>query len=144
MQIKIKKVRDHAILPEYQSAQAAGFDFHAAIDQPIIIAPGKSVAIPTGLAVELPVGHELQIRPRSGLAFKYDVTMLNGIGTIDADYRGEMSIKLINFGQNDFVVEPNMRVAQGVIARHEVAQWLEVDELSETERGSGGLGSTGL
>ncbi len=144
MKIKIKKVRDQATLPAYQTAQAAGFDFHAAIEQPITINPGKTSVIPTGVAVELPAGYELQVRPRSGLAFKYHVTMVNGVGTIDADYRGEMNVNLINLGDQSFTVEPDMRVAQGVIARHEVAEWQEVDELSITDRGKGGFGSTGL
>jgi dUTP pyrophosphatase len=143
MKMRIKKVRASAQLPEYQTTLAAGFDFHAAIDALVTIQPGGTAVIPTGLAVEIPAGYELQIRPRSGLAYKYDVTMMNGVGTIDADFRGEMMVKLINFGATDFVVEPGMRVAQGVVARHETVKWVEVDELSPTER-QGGFGSTGV
>ena len=143
MQMKIKKMRPSAVLPKYQTEFAAGFDFHAAIDEPQVIKPGKSLAIPTGLAVEIPVGYELQIRSRSGLAYKNDVSMINGVGTIDSDFRGEMNVKLFNFGEADFVVEPNMRIAQGVVAKCEHIEWQEVDQLSETARGDGGFGSTG-
>jgi dUTP pyrophosphatase len=142
MKLKIKKMRPSAIIPKYQTTHAAGFDFHAAIDDNVVIAPGKVMPIPTGLAVEIPLGHELQIRSRSGLAYKFGVSMLNGIGTIDADYRGEMQVLLVNHGDADFVVEPGMRIAQGVIARYEKVDLVETDELSETDR-KGGFGSTG-
>ncbi|HMQ09244.1 MAG TPA: dUTP diphosphatase [Candidatus Nanoperiomorbaceae bacterium] len=144
MKIKIKKVQEHAILPEYQTALAAGFDFHAAITQPVVIKPGTFETISTGVAVEIPAGYELQIRPRSGLAFKHRVLPVNAIGTIDADYRGEMMVGLLNSGTVDFVVEPGMRIAQGVVAKHETVEWEEVSELSDTERSQGGFGSTGL
>lgn len=143
MKMKIKRMREGALLPEYQTAGAAGFDFHVCIDEPLVIAPGKFAAIPTGVGVEIPVGFELQVRPRSGLAFKHDVVMFNGIGTIDSDFRGEMMVKLANYGEKDFVVEPGMRIAQGVVARVERVEWDEVGELSETKR-KGGFGSTGL
>ena len=144
MKIKIKKVQEHAILPEYQTALAAGFDFHAAITQPVVIKPGTFETISTGVAVEIPAGYGLQIRPRSGLAFKHRVLPVNAIGTIDADYRGEMMVGLLNSGTVDFVVEPGMRIAQGVVAKHETVEWEEVSELSDTERSQGGFGSTGL
>ena len=144
MKIKIKKVQEHAILPEYQTALAAGFDFHAAITQPVVIKPGTFETISTGVAVEIPAGYELQIRPRSGLAFKHRVLPVNAIGTIDADYRGEMMVGLLNSGTVDFVVEPGMRIAQGVVAKHETVECEEVSELSDTERSQGGFGSTGL
>jgi dUTP pyrophosphatase len=144
VKIKIKKVQEHAILPEYQTALAAGFDFHAAITQPVVIKPGTFETISTGVAVEIPAGYELQIRPRSGLAFKHRVLPVNAIGTIDADYRGEMMVGLLNSGTVDFVVEPGMRIAQGVVAKHETVEWEEVSELSDTERSQGGFGSTGL
>ncbi|MDR1196769.1 MAG: dUTP diphosphatase [Candidatus Nomurabacteria bacterium] len=143
MKIKIKKVRDGAELPAYQTVGAAGFDFHAAIDTAVTLKPGQHRAFPTGVSVEIPAGYELQIRPRSGLAYKYGVTMLNGVGTIDSDFRGEMNVMLVNFGDQDFVVEPAMRIAQGVVERYEKVEWVETQELSETERGAGGLGSTG-
>lgn len=144
MKVKIKKIREQAILPEYQTALAAGFDFHAATAQPVTIKPGALEIISTGVAVEIPVGYELQIRPRSGLAFKHRVLPVNAIGTIDADYRGEMMIGLVNNGSADFIVEPGMRIAQGIVAKHETVEWQEVTELSETDRAQGGFGSTGL
>ncbi|MCL1877038.1 dUTP diphosphatase [Candidatus Saccharibacteria bacterium] len=143
MRIKIKKTRDNVSLPKYQTSGAAGFDLHAAIDEVVTIEPNGIGAFPTGIAVEIPAGYELQIRPRSGLAYKHHVTMLNGIGTIDSDFRGEMQVLLINYGNQDFIVTPNMRIAQGIVARVEHVEWQEVDNLSETDRGEGGLGSTG-
>jgi len=143
MKMNIKRVRKDAILPEYQTAGAAGFDFHACLNEPITIAPGDSAAIPTGVAVEIPAGFELQIRARSGMAFKNNVGLVNGVGTIDADFRGEMMVKLINFGKEDFVVEPGMRIAQGIVAKVERIEWEETDDLAETKRGEGGFGSTG-
>jgi len=136
-------MREGAILPKYQTAGAAGFDFHACVDEPVTLKPGEIKNFPVGVGVEIPDGYELQVRPRSGLAFKNQVTMLNGIGTIDSDYRGEMHVSLINFGKEDFVVEPGMRIAQGVINKFEKIEWDEVEELSETKR-KGGFGSTGL
>jgi dUTP pyrophosphatase len=143
MKMKIMKVRDGAILPAYQTTGAAGFDFHAAIEAPMTLKPGQHRAFPTGLSVEIPEGFELQIRPRSGLAYKYGVTMLNGVGTIDSDFRGEMKVLMVNWGDRDFVVEPAMRIAQGVVARYEKVDWVETYELEKTTRGVGGLGSTG-
>ena len=143
MKVKIKKMRADAILPKYQTAGAAGFDFHAATEKPVVIKPGAMEIISTGVAVEIPRGYELQIRPRSGLAFKFRVLPVNAIGTIDADYRGEMVVGLVNNGRENFVVEPGMRIAQGVVAKVEKVEWQEVAELSDTARGGGGLGSTG-
>ena len=143
MQIKIKKMREGAILPEYQTSGAAGFDFHAAIAKPVVIKPGEMQIISTGVAVEIPAGYELQIRPRSGLAFKHRVLPVNAIGTIDADYRGEMMVGLVNNGREIFTVEPAMRIAQGIVAKVEKVQWREVRKLSDTVRGAGGFGSTG-
>jgi len=143
MKMKIKKLREGAVLPEYQTAGAAGFDLCACVDESVVIGPGETKMLTTGVAVEIPYGFEMQIRPRSGLAFKYRVSMLHGVGTIDSDYRGEVCVLLHNFGEEDFVVEPGMRIAQGVVARYEKVSWEEVSELSETKR-KGGFGSTGL
>lgn len=137
---------EHAIgnnLPAYATEDSAGMDLHAATDDDIILAPGERALIPTGLAIALPPGFEAQIRPRSGLAAKNGVTVLNTPGTIDADYRGEIKVILINFGQEDFVVERGMRIAQMVVARHARVSWSAVDTLDDTARGSGGFGSTG-
>ncbi len=142
--MKIKKMRDGAILPKYQTAGAAGFDFHVCIGAPVILKPGQIENFPTGVGVEIPEGYELQVRSRSGLAFKHRVTMLNGVGTIDSDFRGEMFVALINMGETDFAIEPGMRIAQGVVAKYERVEWEETSELSKTERGEGGYGSTGL
>lgn len=143
LNVRIMKTNKNAILPEYQTAQAAGMDLHACIDQPITLMPMERRAIPTGLAVELPVGYELQIRNRSSMGLKYGLSLVNGIGTIDSDYRGEISILLINLGNEPFVIEPNVRIAQAVVAAHERVLWQEVAELNETDRGAGGFGSTG-
>lgn len=143
LNVKIKKVKLNATLPEYQTEYSAGMDLHACIDEPIILNPMDRCIIPTGLAVELPVGYEMQIRARSSLGAKYGVTMANGVGTIDSDYRGEISVALINLSKEPFVVEPKMRIAQAVIARYEHVIWQESSDLSETKRGNGGFGSTG-
>lgn len=144
MKLRIKKMRANAILPQYQSAGAAGFDFHACIDEAVTLKPGDMIGFPTGVGIELPDGYELQVRSRSGLAFRHRVSMLNGVGTIDADYRGEIQVLLRNYGEDEFVVEPGMRIAQGVIAKVERVEWEESDDLSETKRSHGGFGSTGL
>ena len=130
-------------LPAYETAQSAGMDLAAAIDAPMTLAPGKRAMVPTGLAIALPAGFEAQVRPRSGLAAKNGVTVLNTPGTIDADYRGEVKVILVNLGEDSFEIERGMRVAQMVIAPVTQASFTEVDSLSETERGSGGFGSTG-
>ncbi len=143
LNVKIKKVKSNAILPEYQTEYSAGMDLHACVDEPIILNPMDRCIIPTGLAIELPVGYEMQIRARSSLGAKYGVTMANGVGTIDSDYRGEISVVLINLSKESFVIEPNMRIAQAIIAKYEHVIWQESSELSETKRGDGGFGSTG-
>lgn len=130
-------------LPGYATPASAGMDLRASLDEPIVIAPGKKAFVPTGLFMELPVGFEAQIRPRSGLAAKNAITVLNAPGTIDADYRGEIKVILINLSQEDFKVENGDRIAQMVIARHETIHWKACSELSDTERGAGGFGHTG-
>lgn len=130
-------------LPSYATAQSAGMDLCAAVPEPVILQPGTHAMIPTGLAIALPAGFEAQVRPRSGLAAKSGVTVLNSPGTIDADYRGEIKVILINHGPGPFTVERGMRIAQMVVARYTSVDWQEMAELSETERGSGGFGSTG-
>ena len=143
MKLDVVKLRDDAILPVYQTAGAAGADLHACIDEPIVLQPLERRVIPTGLAMSIPEGFEVQIRARSGMSIKHGITMVNGIGTIDADYRGEVGVLAINLSQEAFTIEPNMRIAQMVVARYEVASWNVVSELDETERGAGGYGSSG-
>ncbi len=133
-----------AILPTYQTEHSAGMDLHACIDQPITLQPLERAMVGTGLAIELPPGYEAQIRARSGLSIKHGLTMVNGIGTIDADYRGEVAALVVNLGSDDFVIEPNMRIAQMVISKYETAAWQLVDGLGQTNRGQGGMGSTGV
>lgn len=130
-------------LPQYATEQSAGMDLLAAINAPITLKPMERRAIPTGIAIALPNGYEAQIRPRSGLAIKNGITMINSPGTIDADYRGEVGILMINLGQEDFVIERGMRIAQMVIAKYDSAAWNVVTELDDTARGTGGFGSTG-
>ena len=130
-------------LPKYETPQSAGMDIRANLDAPIVLKPMQRVLVPTGLYIELPAGYEAQMRPRSGLALKKGITLLNTPGTIDADYRGEICIILINFSAEEFTIEDGERIAQMVIARHEQAEWQEVEVLDETERGAGGFGHTG-
>ncbi len=141
---KIVKLNPNAVIPVYQTEQASGMDLHACIDEPKSLAPFERAMIPTGLAIELKAGFEAQIRARSGMAIKHGLTMVNGIGTIDADYRGEVGILVINLGSELFVIEPGMRIAQMVIAKYEKASWQQVDSLNQTVRGDGGYGSTGV
>lgn len=136
--------RGHHPLPEYATTQSAGMDLRANIDESIVLHPMERRLVPTGLFMALPVGYEAQIRPRSGLAFKHGITVLNTPGTIDADYRGEIMVLLINFSQNDFVINDGERIAQMVIAKHENAEFIEVETLDDTERGTGGYGHTGV
>ncbi len=136
--------RGHHPLPEYATTQSAGMDLRANIDESIVLHPMERRLVPTGLFMALPVGYEAQIRPRSGLALKYGITVLNTPGTIDADYRGEIMVLLINFSQNDFVINDGERIAQMVIAKHENAEFIEVENLDDTERGTGGYGHTGV
>ncbi|WP_311156577.1 dUTP diphosphatase [Prevotella nigrescens] len=131
-------------LPAYATTQSAGMDLRANIDSPITLKPMERRLIPTGLYIALPKGYEAQVRPRSGLALKHGITVLNTPGTVDADYRGELMVLLINFSAEDFIINAGERIAQMVIARHEQAAFVEVDILDETERGTGGYGHTGV
>lgn len=142
MQVNVINTSDHP-LPEYQTEQAAGLDLRAFLKEPVTLNPLERALIPTGLFIELPEGHEAQIRPRSGLAYKHGVTVLNSPGTIDADYRGELKILLVNLSQEPFTIENGERIAQMVIAKHEQINWNPVEELGETSRKAGGFGSTG-
>ncbi len=141
--LHIKRLSPLAQLPAYQSAGAAGLDLHAAIDQPVEIAPRGIAMIPIGIAIALPPGHEGQVRPRSGLASKHGITLPNAPGTIDEDYRGEVSVPLINHGSTPFTIEPGMRIAQMIVAPVTHCAISEVCDLNDTERGAGGFGSTG-
>lgn len=136
--------RSHHPLPEYATEQSAGVDLRANIDAPIELRPLERRLIPTGLFIALPPGYEAQVRPRSGLAIKHGITVLNAPGTIDADYRGEVCIILINLSNESFTIADGERIAQMVIARHEQATWEQVEVLSETERGTGGFGHSGI
>ena len=131
-------------LPEYATALSAGMDVRADIDAPVVLGPLHRAIVPTGLYLEIPAGFEVQVRPRSGLALKHGITVLNTPGTIDSDYRGELKVLLVNLSNDDFEVNAGERVAQMVIARHETATWEEVEVLDETERGEGGYGHTGV
>ena len=143
--VKIKVVNaGNQPLPAYATSQSAGMDLRADIQEAITLSPMDRQLVPTGLRIALPAGFEAQVRPRSGLALKHAVTVLNSPGTIDADYRGELKVLLVNLSREDFVINPGERIAQLVIARHEVAQWETVEELDETERGEGGYGHTGV
>ena len=143
MKIKIINKSNHD-LPNYETISSAGMDMRANIQEPITIKSLERTMVPTGLFIELPIGFEAQVRPRSGLAFKNGVTCLNSPGTIDADYRGELKVILVNLSHQDFTINNGDRIAQMVIAKHERAEWLLVEELSETTRGEGGFGSTGV
>ena len=136
--------RGHQPLPAYATLQSAGMDLRANIDESIVLHPMERRLVPTGLFMALSAGFEAQIRPRSGLALKHGITVLNTPGTIDADYRGEIMVLLINFSQTDFVINDGERIAQMVIAKHENAEFIEVETLDETERGAGGYGHTGV
>lgn len=142
MKIKIINKSKHE-LPSYASNGAAGMDLRANLDLPIILKSLERTLVPTGLFLEIPLGFEAQVRPRSGLAFKNGLTVLNSPGTIDADYRGEIKVILVNLSNQDFTINDGERVAQMVIAKHEQAEWIEVEQLIETDRGAGGFGSTG-
>lgn len=144
MKVSIKRLHDKAKHPAYQTEHAAGMDLEARIDEPVRLKPHERAIIPTGIAIALTPGYEAQIRARSGLAAKFGVMPANGVGTIDADYRGEIGVVLLNTSNEEFVVEPDMRIAQMVVTRYETVEWDEVDELDETVRGKGGYGSTGV
>ncbi|WP_343486946.1 dUTP diphosphatase [Allomuricauda sp. d1] len=143
MKIKIINQSGHA-LPHYETDASAGMDLRANISEPITLKSLGRTIVKTGLFIELPIGYEAQVRPRSGLAAKKGITVLNAPGTIDADYRGEVGVILVNLSNEDFTIENGERIAQLVIAKHERAEWVEVDKLTETERGRGGFGSTGF
>ena len=142
MKIRIKS--ESGRLPSYESKEAAGMDICAYLDEDMTLQPGERTLVPTGLYIEVPSGYEAQIRARSGLAVRNGIGLVNGIGTIDADYRGEIKVALINWGQEPFVIHDGDRIAQMVIASYEKAELIEVEELSETERGEGGFGHTGV
>mgnify|MGYP003614756379 FL=1 len=143
MQIKIINKSNHE-LPNYETIASAGMDLRANISEPITLKSLERTIVKTGLFIELPIGYEAQVRPRSGLAAKKGITVLNSPGTVDADYRGEIGVILVNLSNEDFVIENGERIAQLIIAKHERAEWFEVTELSETSRGEGGFGSTGV
>ena len=143
MQIKIINKSNHE-LPNYETIASAGMDLRANISEPITLKSLERTIVKTGLFIELPIGYEAQVRPRSGLAAKKGITVLNSPGTVDADYRGEIGVILVNLSNENFVIENGERIAQLIIAKHERAEWLEVSELSETSRGEGRFGSTGV
>lgn len=140
--IKVINKSSHP-LPSYATEGAAGLDLRASLTEAVILRPLERKLIPTGLYIELPLGYEAQIRPRSGLSIRHGITVINSPGTIDADYRGEVQVPLVNLSNEPFAIEDGERIAQMVIARHEVIQWEPVEELSETKRGAGGFGHTG-
>ena len=143
MQVKVINTSKHE-LPSYQTTSSAGMDLRANLEQPVTVKSLQRVLVSTGLFIELPHGFEAQVRPRSGLALKHGVTVLNSPGTIDADYRGEIKVLLINLSTDEFTIQDGERIAQMVIAKHEQISWIAVKELTESERGAGGYGSTGV
>ena len=143
MEIKVVN-KGHQPLPQYATAQSAGMDLRANLEEPVTLNPLERRLIPTGLHIALPVGYEAQIRPRSGLALKHGITVLNSPGTVDSDYRGEVMVLLVNLSDTDFVIRDGERIAQMVVARHEQAEFQLVTSLDETERGEGGYGHTGV
>jgi dUTP pyrophosphatase len=143
MNINIVNLSKHP-LPNYETSASAGMDLRANLDEHIVLKPMERKLIPTGLSIELPIGFEAQIRPRSGLAYKFGISIVNSPGTIDADYRGEIKVLLINLSLEDFYINDGDRIAQMIIAKHEKAEWTLTTQLSETERGKGGYGHTGV
>lgn len=141
--VEIKLVTKSGNIPAYETEGSAGMDLKAVLNEPVVLAPGERRLIPTGLFIELPQGYEAQVRARSGLAIKHGITLINCVGTIDSDYRGEIQVPLVNLGQDDFEIKNGERIAQMVIAKYEQVSWKITDELSETERGAGGFGHTG-
>ena len=142
--MKVKVInRSRHELPQYETPQSAGLDIRANVDSPVVLKPLERKLVPTGLYVELPVGYEAQIRPRSGLALKHGISLLNTPGTIDADYRGEIGVIMVNLSNEEFTVNDGDRIAQMVVARHEQAEWQPVETLADSERGEGGFGHTG-
>lgn len=144
MEVKVKKLNDKATLPAYETEHAAAMDVRACLDEPMTLQPLQRAMVPTGLAFEIPEGYEMQLRARSGLSIKHGISLVNGIGTIDADYRGELNILAINLGQEPFVIEPDMRIAQVLVTKYEKVSWQITEDLSETKRGANGFGSTGF
>lgn len=143
--VRVKIVnKSHHSLPQYSTSSSAGMDLRANIDAPILLKPMQRVLVPTGLFMALPEGYEAQVRPRSGLALKHGITVLNTPGTIDADYRGEIGVILMNFGQEDFLIQDGERIAQMVVSKYEQVDFWDVELLDETERGSGGFGHSGI
>lgn len=142
MQVKVVNKSKHQ-LPAYQTDHAAGMDIYANLNEAVVLKPLQRTLVPTGLYIELPIGMEAQIRPRSGLANKHGITVLNSPGTVDSDYRGEIKIILVNLSEQEFIVRDGERIAQMVVAKHETIEWKPVEILSETQRGAGGYGSTG-
>jgi dUTP pyrophosphatase len=143
MNVKVINKSKH-VLPHYSTIASAGMDLRANIDESVCLKPLERTIVKTGIFIELPAGVEAQVRPRSGLAFKNGITVLNSPGTIDADYRGEVGVILVNLSAEEFMIEDGERIAQMVIAKHEQAQWIEVETLESSERGAGGFGSTGV
>jgi dUTP pyrophosphatase len=143
MQVKVVNTSKHS-LPSYQTEYPAGMDLRAELDGSIRLKPMQRILVPTGLFIELPQGYEAQIRPRSGLAYKHGITVLNSPGTIDADYRGEIKVLLVNLSEQEFIVEDGERIAQMVVTKHEQITWIPVKELTNTQRAAGGFGSTGV
>ncbi|HAP36207.1 MAG TPA: dUTP diphosphatase [Bacteroidetes bacterium] len=141
---RISNVTNDVPLPTYATVGSAGMDIYAAVEQDLIVKEGVTLLVPTGFSIEVPLGYEAQIRPRSGLALKHNIGLMNSPGTIDSDYRGEVKIVFTNYGKSDFVVKRGDRIAQMIIAKYERVEWIETDQLSETERGSGGFGHTGI
>lgn len=142
MKVKIIN-KSHHVLPSYATALSAGMDLRANIEAPITLHPLERRLVPTGIYIALPPGFEAQVRPRSGMATKHGITVINSPGTVDADYRGEIRVSLVNLSQEAFTIEDGERIAQMIVARHETVEWEETDALDETERGAGGWGSTG-
>ena len=146
LKIRINRISEATIdvpLPTYATNGSAGMDIYAAVEQDLVVKEGVTLLVPTGFSMEIPIGYEAQIRPRSGLAVKHNIGLMNSPGTIDSDYRGEVKIVFTNYGRNDFIVKRGDRIAQMVIAKYEWVEWVEADQLSETQRGSGGFGHTG-
>ena len=142
LEVQIKRIDSNAKIPKRMTEHSAGYDLYSSNPQDIILKTGEVKLISTGIAISLPAGYEAQVRPRSGLAAKHEIGILNAPGTIDADYRGEVKVILFNFGKKDFMIKPQTRIAQMVIAKHENVDFIEIEGLDETERGSGGFGHT--